>query len=258
MKIVAIGGGEIGRLIDENDESKGRYPIETFKIDKEVVILTGKKNPRLLFLPTATSDSLKYCEVVERYYGKKLGCKVDYLLLTKKDYSPEEIRRRIFGSDVIYVGGGNTRMMLEVWKAKGVDKMLKEAAERNIVLAGVSAGAICWFDSANSDSERLDKNNPAAKLIKLNGLGLVNLMACPHYDGESRRASLHSMVQEHGERAIALDNCAAMEIVDDKYRILSTRQGASGHLVYLRNGVVFEDDVEASRKFSPLVKLRKA
>jgi dipeptidase E len=95
-KIVAIGGGEIGRP---------GYRMETISIDKEIIKLSGKKNPKLLFIPTASSDSESYYEVIKKYFGKKLGCKNDVLYLLKNKISKEEIREKIFGTDIVYVGG---------------------------------------------------------------------------------------------------------------------------------------------------------
>src|SRR3989344_8149361 len=99
MKIVAIGGGEIGRPGTN---------IETEEIDREIIRLSGKKHPKVLFLPTASGDNSGYCEVVQNYYGKKLGCKVGVLCLIKEKPLREEIRKNILGSDIVYVGGGNT------------------------------------------------------------------------------------------------------------------------------------------------------
>ena len=83
--------------------------------------------------------------VVEKYFGKRLGCHIDVLYLAKSKASGQEIRKNILGSDIIYVGGGNTLKMMNLWRKLGIEKILKEAAEKGIVLAGVSAGAVCWF-----------------------------------------------------------------------------------------------------------------
>src|SRR4030043_680356 len=136
MKIVAIGGGEIGRP---------GYPIETTKIDKEIISLTGEKYPRLLFIPTASSDSESYFEVVQKYFGKKLGCKTDILCLIKDKLNKIQIAEKIFNSDIIYVGGGNTANTMRVWKKNELDKILKKAGKKGIILSGLSAGSICWF-----------------------------------------------------------------------------------------------------------------
>lgn len=137
-KLVAIGGGEIGQ---------SGYPVETTKIDKEIIRLTGKRNPRLLFIPTASSDSKSYFEAVKKHFGKRLGCKTDVLYLIKEKPTRKEIEEKILNSDMIYVGGGNTLKMMKVWRKTGVDKVLKQAYNKGVVLSGLSAGSICWFYS---------------------------------------------------------------------------------------------------------------
>jgi dipeptidase E len=97
MKIVAIGGGEIGRL---------GYQVETVSIDQETIRLTGKTNPRLLFIPTASGDSVGYYETIKKYFGDKLGCRTDVLYLLKSVPDVSEIRSKIKRTDIIYVGGG--------------------------------------------------------------------------------------------------------------------------------------------------------
>lgn len=174
-KIVAIGGGKIGQL---------GFPVETTKIDKEILRLSGKRKPRLLFIPTASSDSESYFEVVKKHFGKRLGCKTDVLYLIKEKPTKKEIEEKILSSDIIYVGGGNTLKMMRVWRNAKVDMILKQAYEKGIVLSGVSAGSICWFDSGHSDS--LSFYNPEQRsYINVKGLGLIGGVHCPHYDSET-------------------------------------------------------------------------
>lgn len=226
MKIVAVGGGEIGRP---------GTSIETEKIDKEIIKLSGKKNPKLLFIPTASSDSKGYVEVIERYFGKRLGCRVDVLYLIKEKPSKKEIKKKIMSAHIIYVGGGNTLKMMKVWRKLGVDKMFRQAAEKGIVLSGVSAGAICWFRQGNSDSRRMV--NPKAPFIKVNCLGLLPALCCPHYNGEKdRKPSLKSMMKNTSGIAFALDNCAAFEVVGSKFRILTSKPQARAYRVYWSKG----------------------
>ena len=206
--IIAIGGGEIGRP---------GYPIETTQIDKEIIRLTGKKNPRLLFIPTASSDSESYYEVVKKYVGNKLGCKTGVLYLIKEKLSKKEIEEKILKSDIIYVGGGDTLKMMNVWRKNGVDKILKQAYEKGIILSGISAGSICWFKSGISDSKRF--TNPNADLIKVSGLGLINALHSPHYDFEkNRKPDLKKMMKKNSGVAIAIDNCCAIEVIEDKFK----------------------------------------
>lgn len=135
--IVAIGGGEIGRP---------GYPIETTAIDKQIISASGKMNPNVLFVPTASTDSSGYCEVFRQHYGKRLGCTVTVLNLYSEP-TEAAIEQEIDNADIIYVGGGNTLKMMTLWRRMGVDKLLANAYENGTVLCGLSAGAICWFEA---------------------------------------------------------------------------------------------------------------
>lgn len=246
-KIIAIGGGEIGRP---------GFSIETTKIDKEMILQTGKKNPRLLFVPTASNDSEGYCTVVENYFGKKLGCKVDLLLLIKEKLSKADIERKILSADIIYVGGGNTLKMMKIWRKLGVDKVLEKAHNKGVVLSGLSAGAICWFLCGNSDSRKM--KNPEASLIKVLGLNLVKLLLCPHYDVEKdRKPELKMMMKKTSGIALALDNCCAIEIIDNQYRIISSKESANAYKVYWSKGKYIESLIPKSKNFLPLADLLK-
>ncbi|MBI4139938.1 Type 1 glutamine amidotransferase-like domain-containing protein [Candidatus Woesearchaeota archaeon] len=246
VKIIAVGGGEIGRPGTN---------IETESIDREIVKFSGKKHPKLLFIPTASGDSDLYCDVVSNYFGKKLGCHTEVLYLIRKSPSRRDIEEKVFGSDIIYVGGGNTLRMLKTWRRYGLDNILKDAMKRGVVLSGVSAGAICWFQYGNSDSMKFsDRRNP---LIKLRGLDIVHgLMACPHYDVErDRRSSLRKMMNAHGGVAIALENCSAFMVKGDNYKILTSSNGACVYKVYKIKGKVVEEPIHIDRKFRPLKEL---
>ena len=248
MKIVAIGGGEIGRPNKEG----GFYPIETRQIDEEIVRLSGKTHPAALLLPTASGDSVGYFSTFQRYYGTQLGCKTDVLYLIKERPSVEEMRRKILSSDIVYVGGGNTLRMLKLWRRLGVDKILEEAGNKGVVLSGLSAGDICWFDYANSDSMRFGPKKKF-KMIMLKGLGFIPLMSCPHYNVEkNRKSSLRKMVQKYGGVSIALDNCAAFEVVDEQYRIVTSLKTARAFRIYRHNGKVVEEELSRDGKFRPL------
>jgi len=232
-KIVAVGGGEIGRP---------GYSIETAKIDKEIIKLSGKKRPKFLFIPTASLDADDYVKVVNNYFGNKLGCVIDVLYLVNKKISRREIENKILNSDIIYVGGGNTFKMLKLWRKLGVDKVLAAAYKKGIVLSGVSAGAICWFKYGHSDSRKF--NNRNAAYIKVKGLGFINALACPHYNIEKdRKKSLKEMMKKEKAFGIALDNCAALEIIDNKYRVITSKPGANAYKVFWQDGKYYEEKI---------------
>lgn len=240
MNIVAIGGGEMGRPGTR---------VETLRIDKEILALCGKKSPRLLFVPTASHDSQEYIEIVKRHFGKRLGCRVDTLLLYGKKLAKSEIEKKIMAADIIYVGGGNTLSMLRMWRKLGVDTVLAKAAAKGKVLAGLSAGAVCWFRYANSDSRKMV--DPSADYIRVRCLNFMPLFLVPHFDAEKgRQASLKRMLKGTRQTAIGLDNCSALMITGDNYRIVTSSPTAAAHLCYWKEGNYFSKKIQPNQKFS--------
>jgi len=241
-KIIAIGGGEIGRP---------GFLVETTKIDIEIIKLTGKKNPKLLFIPTASSDSESYFKIVKQHFGEKLGCKTDVLYLIKNKPSRLEVKNKILKSDIIYVGGGNTLKMMTVWRKMGVDKILLKAYNDGIIMSGISAGSICWFKYGCSDSKKF--NNPKANLIKIKGLGMVNALHCPHYDFEPyRKIELKKMIKRAPGVAIAIDNCCAIEIINDKYRIITSKKSANAYKIYWKNNKYYQEKIDKEKNLKLL------
>ncbi len=244
-KIVALGGGEMGRP---------GFPVETTAIDEEIVRLSGKNRPRLLFIPTATDDSETYIETVHKHFGERLGCRIDALCLIREKPRYWEIQSKVSRADIIYVGGGNTLKMLKIWRKVGLDELLIEAYKKGTVLSGISAGAICWFRYGSSDSRKFA--NPDAGLIKIRGLNLVDGLFCPHYDVEAdRRPHLKELMRKNPGVALAVDNCCAVEIIDDSYRIITSRDGANAYRVYWKRGVFYEESIERKEEFSPISSL---
>lgn len=242
--IVAIGGGEIGRP---------GYKIETEKIDKEIINFSSKKHPNFLFIPTASSDSELYTETVHKYFGKKLRCKIDVLNLINVKTSKKEIEDKVFNSDIVYVGGGNTLKMLEIWKKKGVDKILEKAWERGIIISGLSAGAVCWFKHFSSDSKKFNDGKENFEMIKLNGLGWIPLSYCPHFDTEKKRKPhLKVIMRDMDGTAIAVENRCAVVIRDDEFKIINSKKGAGAYKAFWLNGKYYAQKLNVSKKFKPI------
>ena len=246
-KIIALGGGEIGRP----HENGGFYPVETTSIDKEIIKQTGKSNPKLLFIPTASNDSEGYFQVVKKHFSK-LGCKVDVLYLIKDKLSKKQIEDKLLSTDIIYVGGGNTLKMMTLWRKMGVDNILRKAHKKGIVLSGLSAGSICWFKCGNSDSRKFTSGSN--KLIKVTGLGLINALHCPHYDAEEHHQSdLKRMMKTTSKIvSIALENCCAIEVIDNKFRIIKSKPNAKAHKIFWKGGKYFKEDILSKKEFEDL------
>jgi dipeptidase E len=245
--IVAIGGG--GSL-------KTRA---TAAIDREIIRLSRKKHPRLLLIPTATSDDQEYCQRIQKYFGGYWKCRVSFLQLIKQRPTKQAIKRAILSADIIYVGGGNTLKMMRLWRRLGVDRLLKSAYEKGIVLCGISAGSICWFDSGHSDS--LSYYNPRKwKYINVRGLGLAKGVHCPHYDSQTlnvpRRRHFREMIGKIGGIGIAMENNCAVEFIDGKfYRVITSKRHAGAYKVYRKGGKVLAKKIAMEKQLTPIRKL---
>tara|TARA_Y100000310_G_C20480162_1_gene714280 strand:- start:96 stop:845 length:750 start_codon:yes stop_codon:yes gene_type:complete len=244
-KIVVIGGGEIGNN-------------ETLPFDRRIVQLTNKKHPKALFIPTASGEPEGYIKRFNKIYSKKLGCKTGVLFLLNNKPTRKELRKRILSSDLIYVGGGTTLKMMKRWKLLGVDKILREAYRKDIVLAGISAGGICWFDYGHSDS--LSSYNPKSwNYIKVKGLGLIKGIHCPHFNGQTRgirrRKNFSEFMKNYSDMGIAIDNHCAIEFLDDKYKILNSKKNRNAYKVYKSDGKIKIKVIEKNSKYSPIKEL---
>jgi dipeptidase E len=245
-KVVGIGGGRMGEL-------------ETLSIDEEIIELTGKSRPNALFVPTASNDSLHRWDIFQKIYGNHLGCDVDVLLLLGEKPDRDAILEKILSADIIYVGGGNTLKMMRRWRLLGVDHMFSDAYNRGTVLAGSSAGCICWFDFGHSDS-RSFYSDKEWEYIRVRGMGLLSGTVCPHYNsstrGVERRMDFHKMIRKHSDVAIALDNFCAIEVVDNRYRIISAQTDSHAYALEVgKDGTIREQEIQQEINFEPVKSL---
>lgn len=203
----------------------------TAALDKEIISLSGKKRPNVLFIPTASSDEDSYCRNFRKVYGEKFGCDVDFLLLLKDPPSGKMIRQKISEADIIYVGGGNTLKMMRRWRFLNVDQLLISAVNNGKVMAGTSAGAICWFQYGHSDS--IAYYHPDDwDWIRVKCLGILPFTACPHVLAEGRLQHFQKMILKKGGLGIALDDCTAMEVIGDEFRIITSKANAKAYKVF--------------------------
>lgn len=226
MQIVAIGGGGFS-MEPEN-------PL----LDNYILSLARHRSPRVCFLPTASADSESYTlRFLDAFGGR--DCKPSYLPLFKR--RAENLRDFLLRQDVIYVGGGNTANLLAIWRAHGVDQILSDALSDGIVLCGISAGSLCWFESGVTDSF-------GPELVAFNdGLGFLAGSNCPHYDGESnRRPTFHRLIAEGLPTGYAVDDGCAVHFEAGKLkRIVSSRKTAKAYRVGLIDGQVQEEPLDS-------------
>ena len=216
---------------------------------REIVDLSEKHAPHVIYLGTATYDAAK----PEHHQTKRfieLGCTVTPIKVAHRHPDMSVVERAMRTADVILVSGGNTLYAVDRWRSLGIDRLIREAGERGAVLAGGSAGGIVWFDGGHSDSmdptTYIDPPGPLLRqslsksllskswaYIRVPGLSLLKGLFCPHYDkiegnGQLRAKSFTTMMQMHsGETGIAIDNWAAIVVNGDSYTIVS-RAGKPG------------------------------
>lgn len=200
-------------------------------LDHYVLDAAPVASPRITLLPTASGDADR---IVTQFYTtfNRCDCRPQHVSLFRQ---APDMAARFLDTDIIYVSGGNTRNMLAIWRAAGVDQLIRQAWERGIVLAGVSAGAICWFQQGHTDSE--------GDLSTLECLGWLGGSCSPHYDGElNRQPSYHELMKSGGIRpGIAMDDGVAAHYVGvDRERLVSSRPRARAFAVDTRDGEVEE------------------
>ena len=208
-------------------------------LDDFVLSLVRRKRPRVCFIPTASFDAPTY---ITKFYRAFAGrCDVTDLTLSDPPALPRNPARGadlpsfVANQDVFYVGGGSTVNLLAVWRAHGLDRLLRKAWNAGAVLAGISAGMLCWFEAGLTDS--------FGGLHALHdGLGFIRGSACPHYDGEPARREAYRQIIANGTPAgYAADDGVALHFRGRRLReIVSSRPAAAAYRVALRRGDVVE------------------
>lgn len=220
-QIIALGGGGFGR-------NPGVGTIERYILNQ-----SKKETPNICFIPTATGDNESY-KVSYYVTLSKLNCNPTHLDFFKRTPNLEEL---ISAQDIIFVGGGNTKSMLAIWRDWGLDKILKEAYEAGTIMSGVSAGAICWFEKGITDSW-------ANELNIMNCLGFTKGNCCPHYDEETeRKPSLSRFIFDKKiDECFAIEGGCALHIKNDEvYKAVSFKEKKNSLLVKNESGKIIEN-----------------
>jgi dipeptidase E len=205
--------------------------------------LTGKPRPRLLYLPTASADSPQ--GIIAWYrncapLNVEASHQISFIASTQQSRSWEEV---LLSVDGIVCSGGNTLNQQVIWKAHGIDVILRQAWDRGIVLGGASAGSLCWFEEGTTDSR-------PKELSIVQCLGFLKGSHCPHYDAEPGRRPLYHKLIASGQMkpGYACDNDAGIYFEDNTVkRVVHTRADADVFHVSVVDGQVVEKPLPAER-----------
>ena len=211
-QVLALGGG--GFSMEPENPMLDRYILEH----------SSKKKPKICFIGTASGDAEGY---IERFYNffKMEDCEPSHLSL----FNPHtrQIKKFIMEQDILYVGGGNTKNLMALWREWELDIAIRHAYDKGTILAGLSAGSLCWFDEGVTDSY-------GSGLEPISCLGIIRGSHCPHYDGEVERRPAYQSFIRDGRigSGYAADDGVALHFIDEELQhVVSSRPDAHGYRV---------------------------
>ena len=219
--IIAIGGGGFGRNPNK--------PI----IEDYIINLSFSNKPTVTFFPTASAEDPGY---IKNFYTafSKLNCKAQHISLFK---NTPNLKNVIDNSDVIYIGGGNTKSMLAVFREWNLDNLIVDAYNQGKILSGVSAGAICWFEKGITDSW-------GDGLRILDCMNILKGTCCPHYDGEEdRRPSVEYFLKHKNiDSCLCIEDGAAVHYENNIFKTaISFYSNKNVYNVTYKNGTLIEN-----------------
>lgn len=223
-QIIAMGGG--GFALEPDNSVMDQYILQQ----------AASEEPKICYLPTASGDSESK---IQQFYNafRRHECAPSHLSLFKPP--TRDLEDFIMDQDIIYVGGGNTRNLLVLWKEWKLDLYLRRAWENHTVLAGSSAGANCWFEQAATVPI-------PGQLTSIHGLGLLHGSFCPHYNEAIRRPGYHRLLEDNLiGNGMGVDNGAALHYHDDQlFCIVSSRSDARAYEVDIVGGKISETEIK--------------
>lgn len=236
MKIVAIGGGNFA--LDSLDK-----PYNLEEINEEIVKLSSKKAPRLLYIGFTIRADYYFSYIKKIFFNK--GCQCEYLRFSEFE-NQKTLENKFKRADIIFLPGGNTLYYMKMVRKFNLNNYLIEAANRGVVIAGISAGAIMCFDYGCSDARNLDAI--PVKYSKVKGIGLMKGLIAPHFSTSARVDDIVRMLKTCKKNTIAfgIDECASLIINGDKYKVVRTNDNAKVYKCYYKNREYFKFELANS------------
>lgn len=220
--IFAMGGG--GFTAEPNNPA----------LDDFILSLARCREPRILFLPTASGDPNAQIAAFQSTFGDR-ACRPRHLSLFRLEQEPTDLRALILAQNILYVGGGSMRNLLAIWREHDLDKLLREAWQAGVVLAGLSAGAMCWFEHGVTRS--------TGKPAPARGLGFLPGSMSVHYDGDPTRRPVYLDAVASGGMPAGYGADDGVGLLFEQralVRIVSSRPSARAHRVTARDGKAVE------------------
>lgn len=228
-KIIALGGGELRERT-------------TLKIDEYIAGLAKERakdrRANALFIPTASHDFMPYYNTFHKVYTGVFDIKTDVALTVFKEVDIEKMKSKFEKADMIYVGGGDTVFMIDSWKQSGLLPLIMDAYQRGVIIAGLSAGAICWFADMYTDSTAALGEGDKYAMFK--GLGLVEGKISPHYN--TRMLDFDKIVCYNFDCAYGVEDNAAL-VIENGEIVGSVSSGGKAWKLTTVNGKLEKEEV---------------
>ncbi len=224
QQIIAMGGGGFSMEPDNP------------RLDLYVLAQSGQDRPKICFLPTASFDSQDY---IDRFYRSFLQLRCEPSHLALKSPNVPDVANHLLSQDILYVGGGDLMNLLDMWHKQRFDLLLKQALEKGVILAGVAAGSMCFFESG------LIESSPGL-FAPAKGLGLLAGSNCVHYRSEpARRIAYHRhLVRGLVPAGVGVEDGVALHYVDGAlHRAVSSRPDALAYRVEARLNTILEREL---------------
>ena len=230
--LICIGGGELRTK-------------ETLKIDGYIAQKArqraGERRAYGLFVPTASHDSMPYFNSFRKTYTSVFDIKADVALTVYGEMSREKIAEKFQKADFVYVGGGDTVFMLEHWKQTGLLELIRDAYERGVLICGLSAGAICWFERMYTDSWKEPGEGTAEEYSVYGGLNWIKGIISPHYN--LRALDFDKILLYNKQDAVGLQDNSAIEIINSEI-VRSLSAGGNAYHIRYREGALHKEVIQ--------------
>lgn len=226
-QIIALGGG--GFSMEPDNHLLDDYILKQAKVE----------NPKICFVGTASGDSEVYRNKFYNHFNNKKCTPTDLSLYSGNFLDLETF---VLEQDIIYVGGGNTRNLIALWKEWNLDKIFYKAYQNGTILSGLSAGAICWFEQGLTDSVPFQLN-------KLDCLGYLKGSNCPHFDGEKERQEIYKskILSKEMLEGYACDDGVGLHYINEELKkVVSSRKDAKAYFFKSVNNKLVEKIIDPS------------
>jgi len=206
------------------------------RMDRYILDQASAKKTKICFIGTASGDSKNY---VQRFYNffEKENCICTDLPLFKTKIA--NLKQFVFEQDILYVGGGNTKSMLAIWREWGLDDIIKQAYRKGVLLCGISAGSLCWFEEGFTDSS-------PGRYTSLPALGLLKGSNCPFHNINPKKGKKYEAMIKSQQilPGIASDLGVGLHYENEKLiKVVSSRKGAMAYKVFLENGNLKKESI---------------